>query len=229
MQGRRKAIKEVANMSSCYALHHPKRGCVGIGGNKKAYFDEEENHCPYIWNNRFLHTFCQGPFRLNPYRGQIIFWVSKIQQKGKKMTALNCDLVFVVDEIHTWKNPNKISNKCNFVESNLIFNEHYKFGNAESGDDHYLRKRSRITLKAHPTLSFQPQAKNGELINVLPFFHVKEISKLRKKFSNQNARRTYPFDMTLIRAIEFYDWISSKAHFRILGREFKKKKPKELE
>ena len=76
-----------------YIIYHPKRQSSTYK-NTVIYHDNiRGNQDPYIWNRRFLHTYCHIT-QLSPKIGYINFWVS-----GDTFPLFNhlyCDLVFVI-------------------------------------------------------------------------------------------------------------------------------------
>ena len=144
-----------------YLIYHPKRQRSEID-NLVIYHDStRSNQDPYIWNRRFLHTYCHIT-QMSPKIGHINFWVSG--DSFPQFTQLHCDLVFVVQDIKDWQDRNFIDLNDPIVETHEAYNDHYQWAY-----QHPFKRRRRFTLKADPIRSFQPQTKEGDLIDIVPF------------------------------------------------------------
>lgn len=119
------------------------------------------NQDPYIWNTRFLHTYCHIT-QMSPRVGDYIFWTNG--NTFPNFTHLYCDLVFVVEAKLYWLEANNISPTDPIVDSIEAYQEHYQWAKCQ----HQLKKRKRFTLKAVPDASFQPQDGVGMLIDLVP-------------------------------------------------------------
>ncbi len=144
-----------------YLIYHPKRQRSEID-NLVIYHDNTRgNQDPYIWNRRFLHTYCHIT-QISSKEGQINFWVSS--DSFPLFTQLYCDLVFVVQEKKYWTDRNYIDPHEKIVDTPEAYNDHYQWAY-----QHPYKRRRRFTLKADPLLSFQPQTQEGGLLDILPF------------------------------------------------------------
>jgi hypothetical protein len=200
-------------MSSGYLIYHPKRETRKFG-KTAVYFDKTKgNQDPYVWNIRFLHTFCHIT-EMSPEKGHICFWVSR--GSNPKSPQLFCDLVFVVTSKKYWQHANKISRRNAIVDSDEAWNDHYRWGNLNEGQHHYFKGRRRFTLKADSKRSFQPQDKNGALIDIAPFLH-KSCCFTNKQLWNKGAR---PLRMEC-NAQNLYGWICKQATTKLYGEELR--------
>src|SRR4030042_2295763 len=137
-----------------YLIYHPKRQRSKID-NLVIYHDSSRgNQDPYIWNRRFLHTYCHIT-QMSPKEEYINFWVSG--DSFPLFTQLYCDLVFVVQEKKYWTNRNFIAPNDPIVDTAEAYNDHYQWAY-----QHPYKSRRRFTLKADPLLSFQPQTQSGD-------------------------------------------------------------------
>jgi hypothetical protein len=105
-----------------WLIYHPKREYRSFDG-QPVYFDKTEgNQDPYIWSDRFLHSYCHiTQFRAEI--GGIHLWVSG--DTFPQFRHLYCDLVFVVADKQPWKEPNRITRSDPIVESKEAFKDHY--------------------------------------------------------------------------------------------------------
>lgn len=170
---------------SGWIIYHPKRQASKFD-DLIVYHDKiRGNQDPYVWNEQFLHSFCHIT-EMSPEEGDLCFWVSG--DHFPKFTKLFCDLVFVIKEKCFWKSVNRIDNNDAIVESPEAFKDHYHPGSIEH---HFVRRKTRFTLKAHPSKSFQPQLAMGQLIDVLPTLQSVGVSRkllregLRKGFGSK--------------------------------------------
>src|SRR5947207_15715409 len=92
---------------SGYLIYHPRRA-VSRFDTLTVYHDpiRESNQDPYVWNERFLHTYCHIT-QMHSAVGDINFWVSG--DHFPNFTHLWCDLVFVVAEKTHWEKANDIN------------------------------------------------------------------------------------------------------------------------
>lgn len=155
-------------MTPSFLIYHPKRQPTIIE-NITVYHDNFcGNEDPYIWNDNFLHTYCHIT-QLTNEEGQINFWVSG--NTYPNFTQLLCDCVFVIDKKYFWKDANNISINNPIVDNPQTFEHHYKWY-----DQHRLIRKKRYTLKANSEKSFQPQDKNRNLIDIVPFLNSQGIT-----------------------------------------------------
>lgn len=201
-----------------YLIYHPKRDFFQIG-NTKVYHDQfGGNEDPYLWNNRFLHTYCHIT-QLKNIEGQINFWVF-----AEKLTDINyllCDCVFFIQEKLFWKEANMISRKDKLVENFQTYEHHYKWPNTENGSCHYYSRRRRYTLKADPEKSFQPQDEHRNLIDILPFLLKNGLNKkefLSKINPGVGAR---PFKLDDELGLKLYNYLDKVALIKLRGRDLK--------
>jgi hypothetical protein len=126
------------------------------------YFDSTTgNQDPYLWNDAFLHSYCHIT-QLRPEIGDINLWVSG--DRFPEFCRLYCDLVFVVAGKYPWADANSLSPDDPLVDSGQAWADHYRWY-----PQHPFQRRARFTLKADPARSFQPQAGDGSLIDIVPF------------------------------------------------------------
>ena len=198
-----------------YIIYHPKREEIEID-NFKVYCDSfENNQDPYIWNKKFLHSFCHIT-QISVKEGDTIFWVTN--QNSKKEDIIYCDLIFVIGEKIYWEKEitNNIKSSNSIVENHKIFEHHYKWVNRPYNQHHFKRRR-RYTLKSNPERSFQPLEKNNKLIEFYPILNkiglCKEsiINKMFKTKNGKNAINTYPFHLENKMAKLLYKEIYIKA------------------
>ena len=141
-------------------IYHPRREFyrfdeVGV------YFDSTRgNQDPYVWNNAFLHSYCHIT-QFHAGIGDINLWVSG--DRFPEFSHLFCDLVFVVARKCPWTHANDLSRDDPVVDSGEAWADHYRWY-----PQHPFTRRSRFTLKADPERSFQAQASDGELTDIVP-------------------------------------------------------------
>lgn len=80
---------------SYYLIYHPARCHTVVNGFTIHHDKFGGNEDPFIWNERFLHSYCHIT-QLKNEVGQINFWVSG--NTYPNFTHLFCDCVFVIDE-----------------------------------------------------------------------------------------------------------------------------------
>ena len=118
------------------------------------------NQDPYVWNRRFLHTYCHIT-QMSAQPEDVCLWVHP--RPWPLLISLPCDLVFVVGERCPWADANSIALDDPIVDSPHAYADHY----SRHGDHPYSR-RHRYTLKADPERSFQPQTAGFELLDISP-------------------------------------------------------------
>jgi hypothetical protein len=170
-----------------YLIYHPPRWKSRLG-NVVVYHDHigGHNQDPYLWNLRFLHTYCHMT-QMDPRPGYVNLWVAG--DTFPKFNALFCDLVFVVEgQRHYWASSNHIEPTDELVDSLEAYVDHYQW----AGKEHPLKRRRRYTLKADPELSFQSQTRPGQLIDILPWLEAYGYSRDRLRRSLQAAQGSRP-------------------------------------
>ncbi len=210
---------------SGWLIYHPKRK-VSKFGDLTVYHDEiQGNQDPYIWNRKFLHSFCHMT-EMSPEKRDICFWVSG--DHFPEFTKLFCDLVFVVKEKCFWNSVNEIKNDDAIVDSPEAFMDHYYPGSIEH---RFTRRKSRFTLKAHPEDSFQPQAANGQLMDVLPVMESVGISfkALRQGLKSPKGFGSRPMRLDSSLSQVIYQRIHELALFKIVGLQLQQLRKKHSE
>lgn len=206
-------------MIPTWLIYHPTRE-KKIIGNLTVHHDKfGGNEDPYIWNDKFLHTYCHIT-QLTNTQGQINFWISG--DSYPNFTQLFCDCVFVVAEKHIWTNRNYIDRSDTIVDNDQTFEHHYKWANI---GHHKYKKRQRYTLKACSKKSFQPQDNNGNLIDILPFLNRNGITTDKLILSMTSKRGSRPLQLDSIIGQKLYDYLFSTASIKLLGRQLKNKHP----
>lgn len=206
-------------MNQFYLIYHPTRQKTIIG-NLTIHHDKfGGNEDPYIWNDRFLHTYCHITQLPNEV-GQINFWISG--DAYPHFTKLFCDCVFFVNEKQFWSTNNFINRLDPIVDNQQTFNHHYVWANK---GHHPLKKRKRYTLKADPEKSFQPQAENGCLIDILPFLNQNGLTTDRLISSITSKRGARPFHLDSELGKNLYEYLVLKSTAKILGKQLKNLHP----
>ena len=195
---------------------HPQREKTHFGNGGIAYHDHIGNHNqdPYIWNDKFLHSYCHITQSRNDI-GQVNFWVST--NNLNKIEKILCDLVFVVGEKHYWENANHIDISNSLVDNKQAFDEHYNYHS-----DHRYNKRKRYTLKADPISSFQPQDENSNLIDILPFINFIGITTEWIEANCKSGWNSKPIKLSVENTQELYNYLFETAFVRLSGTDFKK-------
>ncbi|MEI6349419.1 MAG: hypothetical protein WCP69_15850 [Bacteroidota bacterium] len=202
-----------------YLIYHPSRVKTVIG-NMTVYHDKfGSNEDPYIWNDKFIHTYCHIT-QLSNDKGQINFWVSG--DKYPNFTHLYCDCVFVIAEKLYWDENNKIDRSDSIVDNDQTFEHNYKWANT---GNHLLLRRRRYTLKGDRNKSFQPQDKDKNLIDILPFLNQNgfKTTDLIKSMTSKRGSRPFKFDS--IFGQKLYEYLFSKAAIKHYGKQLKNKHP----
>jgi hypothetical protein len=141
-------------------IYHPRRQHRAFGSTL-VYFDSSTgNQDPYVWNEAFLHSYCHIT-QFHSEAGDISLWVSG--DRFPEFSRLYCDLVFAVARKCRWAHANDLRRDDPLVDSDEAWADHYQWYG-----QHPLRRRARYTLKADPGRSFQPQAADGGLIDIVP-------------------------------------------------------------
>ena len=198
-----------------HLIYHPQRD-IYLANTIKVHHDRfgEKNEDPYIWNERFLHSYCHIT-QMKSKVGDMNFWVSG--DNLNSFTSLLCDCVFVVDEKSGWNNSNHLSPHDKIVEDQLTFDHHYQWG----GKQHYFKKRKRYTLKADPIKSFQPQFADGTLIDVVPYFLGVGISLDELRLGLKAGFQSKPMKLDPEVAQGLYEFLIKSAVIKLFGKELK--------
>lgn len=209
-----------------YLIYHPKRQLSIIGGLKVYHDSFGHNEDPYIWNKNFLHSFCHIT-QISPKVGSYIFWVSG--DTYPDFNKLNCDCVFVVKEKTYWATANKIEITDPLVDNEQTFRHHYNWVNPPH-NEHLFKKRRRYSLKADENLSFQPQDKDQNLIDIVPFLNYKGISieflrsSISRTKNGKHALNSRPFKLTDKLTEEIYTYLLN-SDIKIKGQMIENKHP----
>jgi hypothetical protein len=196
---------------SGYLVYHPKREVSEID-DIMIYHDKfGSNQDPYVWNRRFLHTYCHIT-QMKPEIGHINYWVSG--DTFPEFSCLYCDLVFVVEYKQNWEQPNTIDINDPIIDTPAAYRDHYCW--VKQGQHKYTR-RHRFTLKADPQRSFQPQHADNTLIDIVPFLSLNgiELAKLRRTMRAGFNSRPYPLNKSLTDGL--YLWIEQEAEIKLTG------------
>jgi len=200
---------------SGYLIYHPKR-IRSVFDNLVVYHDKTSgNQDPYIWNNKFLHTYCHMS-QITPKIGDINFWISGDQ--FPKFNYLYCDLVFKVLEKDYWKDRNQIDKKDPIVDSQFAFQDHYRWASIE----HPYTRRKRFTLKADPEKSFQPQDGSGNLLDILPVLNSIGISLPTLRTNLVTSHGSKPMKLLPSDVDKIFKWLFAEAYKKIRGDDLER-------
>lgn len=194
---------------SGYLIYHPRRMVAKFDVTTVYHDYIGGNQDPYIWNKRFLHTYCHIT-QMSPKIGDINFWVSG--DSFPSFSHLYCDLVFVVAEQVYWKNANTINENDTIIDSHEAYIDHYRWA-----EQHHFKRRRRYTLKADQERSFQPQDVEQKLIDILPFL-IKQgltIDELRQGL--RSGFNSKPLRLDFTQPIKLYDWLVQYATIKLYG------------
>lgn len=197
---------------SGYLVYHPRRVITQFGPIVVHHDRPGGNEDPYVWNERFLHTYCHMT-QMTPQEGMFIFWVSA--NRFPCFSHLVCDLVFVVDKKLYWRDKNRMEATDPMVDSERAFEDHYRWAE----EQHRFKRRRRFTLKADPSRSFQPQTSSGTVIDVLPELQALglRLGELRRRLGSTVGSR--PCALTDAQASGLASWLESTADIRLTGAE----------
>ena len=163
---------------SARLIYHPRRHRQQFG-SIVVYFDSTTgNQDPYVWNEAFLHSYCHIT-QFHAETGDINLWVSG--DRFPEFSHLYCDLVFIVARKCPWTDANDLRRDDPLVDSDEAWTDHYRWY-----CQHPLRRRPRYTLKADPGCSFQPQAADRGLIDIVPLL-LKQGMSLRDLRAGMHA------------------------------------------
>lgn len=193
---------------SGYLIYHPSR-CVANFDTAVVYHDYiGGNQDPYIWNRKFLHTYCHIT-QMSPEVGDINFWVSA--DSFRNFSHLYCDLVFVVAEKVYWQNTNSIDRDDPIVETDEAYNDHYRWAH-----EHPFKRRRRYTLKADSERSFQPQDIEMKLIDIIPFLSEQGITIDNVRQGLRSGFNSKPLRLESL-ASSLYNWFEQYAPIKLNG------------
>jgi hypothetical protein len=196
-----------------WLIYHPKRKTTKSGNFIIHHDDFGGNEDPYLWNEKFLHTYCHIT-QLTNVKGQINFWVSG--DSYPSFTKLYCDCVFVIDEKLYWSEKNHIDRSDVIVDNDQTFEHHYKWANE---GHHKLKRRQRYTLKAHKDKSFQPQGNQGNLLDILPFLNSNGITTEELIRSMTSKRGSRPLKLDGMLGQKLYDYLFKHATLKLFGSQ----------
>jgi len=204
-------------MTPTFLIYHPARQKTVIG-HMNVYHDQfGGNEDPYIWHDKFLHTYCHITQLTNDEKqNQINFWVSG--NCYPNFTQLFCDCVFVIAEKHIWTNRNHIDPIDPIVDNKQTFEHHYQWANF--GHHNYIR-RTRYTLKADSEKSFQPQDKDKNLIDIIPFLNENGITSTQLIHAMTSKRGSRPLQLDSALGLKLYDYLFSEATIKHYGKDLK--------
>lgn len=217
-----------------YLYFHPKPVCDSYG-NMNIYHDKfGNNEDPYIWSEQFLHSFCKITNYAYSKRTQndIIFWISITINREDNSYNYLCDLVFKIEKWDFWYETFNEQKKAIVTNKELTINDAVVDGDEEAFEYHYswinrgehkwkpTYKRRRLTLKADPVLSFQPQNQQGNLV---------DITELLKTIVNFNIEKLPPKSGTSYKAIKLdeeqacklYEEVNRLAFIKLKGKDLK--------
>ncbi len=215
-----------------YLIYHPPR-CKLVIDDLTIYHDSfGGNEDPYIWNEKFLHSFCHMT-QISNSIGQINFWVSRdTNDKYPKFTKFLCDCVFVVNEIIEWTETNSIEKNAQIIDNEQAFEHHYKWVNPPHNQHNFNSKKKRYTLKADSYKSFQPQDSSKNLIDILQFLNqqcristetlVNEIGMTK---NGKRAINSKPFKLSEELSKKLYDHLWDISEIKIKGDMIENKHP----
>lgn len=197
-----------------HLIYHPQRIASKFGEVLVHYDSTAGNQDPYVWNSRFLHSYCHIT-QMSPQVGDINFWVTG-DRKFPAFDRLYCDLVFVVETKDYWRERNSIERRDPMVDSAEAFNDHYRWSH-----QHPFVRRRRFTLKASDKQSFQPQTPDGALIDILgPLAHLGlSVEALRAGMRSNRGSRPYRLDDRVSGGL--YQWLLARAAIRLTGEELR--------
>jgi hypothetical protein len=196
-----------------YLIYHPKRA-VSTFDDLIVYHDAiGGNQDPYVWNARFLHTYCHM-YNMSPQIGHINFWVSG--DTYPEFSALYCDLVFVVQSKLAWprEQTNGLARANHIIDSQEAYIDHYQWAGEGM---HPYQHRGRFTLKADPAKSFQPQDGHGQLFDVVDILQDAglPLAEFREKIRTHAGSRPFPIDADTAEFL--YSRLKERADLHLTG------------
>jgi hypothetical protein len=205
-----------------YLIYHPRRNETVFEDLTVFHDAFGGNEDPYVWNDKFLHTYCHIT-QLENVVGQVNFWISG--NSYPNFTQLFCDCVFVIESKWYWKNRNSIENTDSLVDNAQAFEHHYQW---PGRGHHFYKKRRRYTLKADASRSFMPQNENRKLIDILPFLNENGISTDALVKAMTSKRGSRPFRLENELGSKLYDYLFSVAAIKIVGSQISNRHPHTL-
>lgn len=196
---------------SGYLIYHPRRAVTRFNTIVVYHDHIGGNQDPYIWNRQFLHTYCHIT-QMRPNVGDINFWVSG--DSFLNFSHLYCDLVFVVGEKVYWESANIIDRDNALVDTDEAYNDHYRWAMHQ----HPLKRRRRYTLKADPERSFQPQNREMDLIDILPFLLDQGMAIDDIRQGLRSGFNSKPFRLESL-ALNLYSWLEQNAPIKLNGMQ----------
>ena len=192
-----------------YLIRHPKRTTGVFSGHTVHYDRPRRNQDPFVWNDPFLHTFCHMSELRAQQSGDINFWV--VGDQHPNFRSLTCDLVFTVESVHPWQDSNSLSASDPMVDNARAYIDHY----CPVGLKRF--KKSRRTLKANPSQSFQPLDYQARPVDLLPELIRLGLTPqwLVSAFSKGFA--TKPVILSDKVADQLRTYLSSVAHTKLTG------------
>lgn len=193
---------------SGYLIYHPRRTESQIETLTIYHDSFDGNQDPYLWNTRFLHTYCHIT-QMTPSVGDSNFWVSG--DTFPAFSHLYCDLVFVVAEKVYWRDANAIAPDDPLVDTDEAFHDHYRWV-----WQHQFKRRRRFTLKADPVCSFQPQDDMHQLIDIVPYLSSVGLSLATLRHGLRSGYQSKPFRLD-VHSESLYAWLHQRAPVKLTG------------
>tara|TARA_Y100001934_G_scaffold201122_1_gene237153 strand:+ start:2229 stop:2855 length:627 start_codon:yes stop_codon:yes gene_type:complete len=202
-------------LNNASLIYHPQRIKTNVTSCTVYHDSFQGNEDPYLWNKQFLHSYCHIT-QLKNEVGQINFWISG--DTYPNFTKLLCDCVFVVASKHYWKDANHMTLENPIVDNEQTFQHHYRWVNP-TFNHHPFKRRRRYTLKADPDKSFQPQNRNRELIDILPFLNScgLETQTLIHSITSKSGSR--PFKLPEGLGFKLYYFLRENAVIKLYGKD----------
>lgn len=197
-----------------YIIYHPQRESSVFNNIRIFHANTIEHQDPYIWNDRFLHSYCHIT-QMIPEKGHTNFWVSG--DTFPNFNNLFCDIVFHVVEKIYWQFANNIRQNDAIIDSYEAFNDHYRWAM-----QHPFKKKRRFTLKADLKQSFQPLNHNFNLIDIVPKLREcgLSVTQLRKGLRRKTfgSQPMYIDDETVD---NLFKYLSSSSFIQLYGNSLK--------
>lgn len=194
-----------------YLIYHPPRAVSRIGSVTVYHDPIGGNEDPYVWNWRFLHTYCHIT-QMSPQINDINFWVSG--NTFPNFNVLYCDLVFVVECKEYWPDANTITRDSPIVDSDTTYQDHYRWAMWQ----HRLKRRRRYTLKANTATSFQPQDATQKLLNILPMLNTLGLTLEQLQRGLRAGFNSKPMPLGA-KAGDLYTMVYEAASIHLYGEE----------
>ena len=117
---------------NAYLLYHRDVETTSLPCGITVYHDRSRhNQDPYIFNERFLQTYCHMSWlrKRGIRQGDLYFWVSAGEGVSReKYQELLCDLVFEVEQPDVeWSHPNNLKEDDPIVDSKQVWEDHYSW------------------------------------------------------------------------------------------------------